>query len=378
MRKTRSRLAVIGQEVVHEGQSLPQPKPKHGNRTPAGHEPFSALPTATGSLARLAYARAGAAGIGLKPLLRQAGITAREIEDRRLRLTVHRQIRFLNAAATVLRDELLGFRLAPSAQLRELGLVYYVAASSEVLGDALRRVARYCSIVNEGLRVRYVEGRDLRIAFAYDGVPRHLDRHQIEFSMALLVRLCQQLTGVALVPIRVRLAHHREAAGSGMSTYFGSDIGFSARADELTFAAAVRNLPVVSADPYLNELLVAHCEEALSRRPEKRNSFRSAIENAIAPLLPHGKARAGEIAKRLGLSQRTLARRLAAEDLTFSEILEDLRRRLAGHYLADRGLSISRIAWLLGYREISAFTHAFKRWTGRTPRNARLEHTGKP
>jgi AraC-like DNA-binding protein len=326
-------------------------------------------------LTRLAYARARAGGISLKPLLRQAGLTAREIEDGRARLTVQRQIRFVNAAATALRDELLGFRLAPSAELRELGLLYYVAASSEVLGDALRRVARYCSIVNEGLLLRYVDGRAPRMAFAYDGVPRHLDRHQIEFSMAVLVRLCQQLTGVRLVPSRVRLTHHRDAAWSGMSRYFGSDVGFSARADELTFAAAVRNLPIVSADPYLNELLVHHCEEALSRRPENRNSFRSAVENAIAPLLPHGKALAGEIAKRLGLSQRTLARRLAAERLTFSEILEDLRHGLADHYLKDRALSISRIAWLLGYQEISAFTHAFKRWTGRTPREARLQHT---
>ena len=88
-------------------------------------------------------------------------------------------------------------------------------------------------------------------------------------------------------------------------------------------------------------------------------------------LLPHGKARASEIAKRLGLSQRTSARRLASEGVTFSEVLECLRADLARQYLGDQGLSVSRIAWLLGYQEISAFTHAFKRWTGQTPREAR-------
>ena len=116
-----------------------------------------------------------------------------------------------------------------------------------------------------------------------------------------------------------------------------------------------------------------YCEEALSRQPATLGSFRSAVENAIATLLPHGKAQATEIARRLGVSQRTLARRLLAEGVTFSEVLESLKSHLAQRYLADSSLSISQIAWLLGYQEVSAFTHAFKRWTGRTPRDARSE-----
>jgi AraC-like DNA-binding protein len=89
------------------------------------------------------------------------------------------------------------------------------------------------------------------------------------------------------------------------------------------------------------------------------------------PLLPHGRAQAAEIAVRLGVSQRTLARRLSAEGVTYSEVLEGLRADLAQRYLADDTLTISQIAWLLGYQEVSAFTHAFKRWTGMTPREAR-------
>ena len=91
----------------------------------------------------------------------------------------------------------------------------------------------------------------------------------------------------------------------------------------------------------------------------------------MVPLLPHGTARLGEISRILGVSQRSLARRLAMEGATFSDVLEGLRSDLADQYLVDQGLSISQVAWLLGYREVSAFTHAFKRWTGRTPRQAR-------
>jgi AraC-like DNA-binding protein len=124
-------------------------------------------------------------------------------------------------------------------------------------------------------------------------------------------------------------------------------------------------------DPYLNKLLIAYCEEAILRKPAYKESCRARVENAMVLLLPHGKARAGEIARRLGTSQRTLARRLSLEGLTFSDVLEGLRSGLAKRYLADKDLSISEVAWLLGYREVSAFTHACRRWTGQTPRDIR-------
>jgi AraC-like DNA-binding protein len=73
----------------------------------------------------------------------------------------------------------------------------------------------------------------------------------------------------------------------------------------------------------------------------------------------------------VGLSERTLARKLSDEGLNFTEILQQLRRHLAVRYLDDRKLHISKIAWLLGFPEVSAFTHAYKRWTGKTPRQMR-------
>jgi AraC-like DNA-binding protein len=109
----------------------------------------------------------------------------------------------------------------------------------------------------------------------------------------------------------------------------------------------------------------------LAHRKKKSGSFQANVENLIVPLLPHGKARAAEIAKRLGLSQRTFARRLSQDGLTFSDLLADLRQDLSRSYLADDDLSVSQIAWMLGYQEIGAFSHAFKRWTGRTPRQQR-------
>ena len=139
-------------------------------------------------------------------------------------------------------------------------------------------------------------------------------------------------------------------------------IDFGAEADEIAFSAAARNLPVVSADPYLNECLVSYWETALARRSNRQNSIRAAVENAILPLLPHGKARIGKVAEDLGVSSRTLSRRLSAEGVTFAQVFDEMRADLAEGYLSDRSLSITHIAWLLGFQEASAFTHAYKRW----------------
>ena len=93
------------------------------------------------------------------PLLKKAGITQQQIDDPALRLNVRDQIRFLNLVADALPDDFLGFHLALPAELREIGLLYYVSASSETLGQALQQAARYSSIVNEGVRLKYSEQR---------------------------------------------------------------------------------------------------------------------------------------------------------------------------------------------------------------------------
>jgi AraC-like DNA-binding protein len=127
----------------------------------------------------------------------------------------------------------------------------------------------------------------------------------------------------------------------------------------------------VTADRYLNKILLQDCEHALAYRRPDAGPLRIAVENAITPLLPHGKARLEAVAPALGVSSRTLARRLAAERLSFGEILNQLRSDLAMHYLGEAKLSISQIAWLVGYQGVSAFSHGYKRWTGMTPKKMR-------
>ena len=133
------------------------------------------------------------------------------------------------------------------------------------------------------------------------------------------------------------------------------------------------DLPLVSYDPYLNDLIVKSCEEAIAARASNISPFRTKVENTIAPLLPHGEAQAKTVAQKMNLSERTFARRLAAEGLSFREILDQIRRDLAIPWL-EQQLRASDITWRLGFQQPSAFSHACRRWTGKSPSEFRRSH----
>jgi AraC-like DNA-binding protein len=325
------------------------------------------IPTASGGIARAAYVLASEKRVPVAPLLEGANLSVQQAKSPTLRIPVRDQIRFLNLVAEKVGDEFLGIGIGQTIDLRELGLLYYVMASSHTVGEALQRASRYSTIHNEGVHIGYRTGKQVSVTFDYFGVSRRLDRHQIECFITILVRMCRKLSGLSLVPSRVRLMHHRSRMPSEFARLFGTHVAFTCDADEVIYPASIAHAPCVNADPYLNALLVRYCDEAMAQRRKRTATWQMKVENAIVPLLPHGQARIGTIAAELGVSRRTLARRLGAEGLTFRKVLDNLRFDLTKRYLREDDLPISEIAWLLGYRETSVLSHAFKRWTGRTP-----------
>ena len=190
--------------------------------------------------------------------------------------------------------------------------------------------------------------------------------------MFALLRLCRHLAGRNVIPVSAKFVHHRSGDLGTVRRLFGCTPDFGASADELIFEADVFQAPVVGHDPFLNELMIKDCEEALGKQPASESSFRARVENTISQLLPHRNLQASLVAERLGLSERTLARRLAVEGLSYGEILDHLRREKATRYLKQPALQVSKIAWLLGFQQNSSFSHACRRWTGKSPSEYRL------
>ena len=136
-------------------------------------------------------------------------------------------------------------------------------------------------------------------------------------------------------------------------------------------ADAAVTAPLLTADPTLLKALEPFCDVGAKARRTASNTLRAAVEKELEKLLPHGKAQKPTVAKALAMSTRTLARRLAVEETTYEEVVDQLRCSLALQYLKDPSMSLSQIAWQLGYEQSPSFNHAFRRWTGRSPSEVR-------
>ena len=248
---------------------------------------FCSIPSATGGIARLACARLRELGSDVAAVLAEVGARPEQVNDDAVRLEVPKQIRILELASEELQDGLLGFHLARDFDLREIGLVYYVIASSERLADALLNGKRYCTIMNEGVRLNVkLDDRAAAITLDYADVDRQADRHQIEFWLVTLVRICRQVTDTRLAPRHLRIRHRRNETPAEMRSFFGCDVEFGAASDEIIFPAPVASLPIVGSDNYLNDMLLRYAEEALADRPQERASLRSAVERVLAAAAP--------------------------------------------------------------------------------------------
>jgi AraC-like DNA-binding protein len=308
------------------------------------------------------------AGIDPTLVMLEAGLTVEEEQKRKRRIDARALLRVLERAAQELHDDWFGFHLALNFELGEIGLLYYVMASSERLTDALRNAERYCAINNEGVRLRISSERSLTIAIEYLNLDRSSDRHHIEFWLVTLVRICRTVTSSRLAPKQIKLRHRRSKTTPDVRSFLGCEIEFEADNDEISFPHSTETLPIVGADVHLNRLLVEYADEAIAKRASRRAGIRFHVEDQIVQLLPHGAANASEIARRLGMSRRTLARALSSEGVTFSDVLDTMRQALSQRYLREHQLPISKVAWLLGYSDVSSFTHAFVRWSGMTPK----------
>ena len=252
----------------------------------------------------------------------------------------------------------------------------YVFRTAPTLRAALERLARYNHLLHDIATISLVDrGPITRLEHTLSHPGATQSRHAAEFTLAAILVTGTQMLEAPLRPSRVCFHHPAPDAPAqleqrrlfGVRPAFGEPVN----ALELDTATLARSLP--RADPILSRLVVRHAEAMLASRPAPAEAFANRLRRLLAAALADEEGGIGltEAATRLRMSERTLQRRLADEALTFDQLLEDLRRDLALRYLHDPKVAIAQIAYLLGYSEPSAFHRAFKRWTGKTPREMR-------
>jgi AraC-like DNA-binding protein len=350
----------------------------------AGDGTGQALPTVTGFAAKQAVAALRKHKIAIAPILRRAGLSESDFEagdgnPSNRRMSAIGQARALDYAAEALNDSAFGLHLAQQTDPRDAGILFYVVSGGKNISEALILFARYCRIVNEAVRLKLIRTPEaLVVGINLVGLSRHSARQNAEFGGAVVLKALREIAGQTIRPIRGAFAHARNSDLREFERFYGCPVEFGQASSErasfdllLEFSNDTVATPLITADQKLLDALQPFCEMAAKERKTAAGTLRAAVENEVERLLPHGKARVQTVAKALALSARTLERRLTDEGTSYAEVVDQLRRSLALQYLKERSMSLSQIAWLLGYEGSTSFNHAFKRWTGLSPSAAR-------
>jgi len=239
----------------------------------------------------------------------------------------------------------------------------------ETLRDALLRVVRYGRVVTTGARVDLEQSGDEVVLRLFGLLPgAEFVPASVDAGVATVVILCRAGRGEPIDPIRVSLVRAEPGCSSRLRTFFGCPVDFGAAENRVVFRASDLDAEL----PTTNAVLLRVNEQVLTDYLARleRAEVTVQVQAKLIQLLPSGKVEEGFIARALNLSLRSLQRKLEERGVTFRKLLDDTRQQLAEQYLKDSTLSVSEIAYLLGFAEVSSFSRAFKRWTGHAPRTA--------
>ena len=309
--------------------------------------------------------------IDAEPLLTKAELSRDQLSHEGGGVSVVSQCRFLELAAIETNDSLLGLHVAAEMDVRDIGILFYLTASSATVADALEHLARYIGTTNEAFLVEISRGKAETVLTVRHMPPLDEPRRQFsEFSMLEAMRAFSRETNRDFVPSRITFAHARNSGLRELHRILRCPVEFMHATDSWVLPESVMELPIVSNDSHLLKILESHADDLLSER-RTAAGLRGLVENQLLKMLPNGRVQATMVAEQFGMSARSFTRHLAREGTSFSEILDHVRSRLALRYLEDQRVSLQQIAWLLGYSELAAFNHAFRRWFDMSPRKAR-------
>jgi len=307
-------------------------------------------------------------GYPAKRMLAALGLDQRSLEADGARIPFGLHAAFFEAAARQAGDPCLGLHFGQTRDTRDAGLLGYVGLSSPTVMDGLKNLARYRPVFSDAaeMDIFRLEAQG-RLTWWFHGAAGEMARQCVEFAATNLIRAMRAKTGRRVAPVALVFAHPRDEETGAFDDYFGCQVTFGAPENAVEFRLADLALPLSTADSRLLTILRRCCEDVLARSPERPPSLVERVERLVADRLTNGEASMAAIAAELGMSARSLSRRLAGQGTSFHAIVEEIRRELAARYLHERRLSLTEIAFLLGYSEVSTFNHAFRRWTGTTP-----------
>jgi len=338
---------------------------RHGTVPPSG---ASGAPSVLASWARTIIRALDARGLDGRALAAGAGIDVQRLDDAEARYLMTDTRELWRQAVAATGDPCLGLHVARYVNYATFHALGAAVLASGTLREAFGRLVRYGRVVGDAATLRLDDrGARVRLELELAGTGPVPDE-AIDALLALTLRVARMLRDrPQLSPLRVELARPEPSPSEPFRRFFGAPVVFGAATNRLEFAA----VDVDERLPAGNAEVARRIDEVLARyiaRLDDRQLL-SRIRTAVVERLPDGEPSQSTIARALGVSLRTLQRRLAEEKTSYQAILDGARADLARVYLAE-GWSVTEIAFTLGFSDSSSFSRAFRRWTGMAPTTA--------
>jgi len=318
-----------------------------------------------------------------------ADIDPARVRDPDLRLNLVDYCRLMETAAEQTGDPFFGARFGRSFTPRHFKAVGALVVSSARLGDGLRALARSYSWIQENSRLELtLESGVASLGYQIcDG--RIVARQQdAELTIGAFCSLIRHAMGHDWRPREIHFEHGPGAARRDYRRLFGTSVFFDQPTNAVVFDARSLSAPMARPDPgafdgaarFIERQLAASSAEAADAHHPSRDAELGVLGYVIESQCKAGDVSIGAVAGRMGLTVHGLRSRLKVLRAPFDELLSEVRRRAAVRYVEHTGRSLSEVALLLGYSELSAFSRAFKAWTGAAPMDHRrtARRTGTP
>lgn len=315
-------------------------------------------------------------GIDPAPLLSEFGLAPAQFEEPDYTLSFHVRSQLLARCAQATRCPHFGLMVGQRAGLGSFGLLGYLMQSAPDLRTAATLGVRLFKLHNpnstSALVVRRSTATFSHTLFELGTEGR---AQVIDLSVGILVNSLRTLCGPGANPIEVRIAHSRPRTVAPFNDFVRARVTFDSPDTAVVIPAAWLDQPLPTADPLLHQLMQQRVEELQSQAGE---AVAAQLRRVLPALIDARSAVVSEAAARLGLGVRTLNRRLAAEGTTFARLRDETRHSMAVQLLRGTKLQAAEIAEKLGYANASAFTSAFRRWSGQPPSHWRDPPSGCP
>jgi AraC-like DNA-binding protein len=308
--------------------------------------------------------------VDIDAYLRSIGVAPDEVCSPDARIPIETYLLIQDEAARYVNDPYFGLHMGEFAQAGSWSILGYIMMNCKTLGEAFQKSARYSRIIGNLIEAR-AELRFNKIHVVYFTPPHApaMSRHCFESTFSSSVRMMRSLTGVHLSPLEVGFIYPPPESTAEYRRVFGCPVHFNQKDNWLSLDWSIVNLPVRMANPSLLEQFEQYARDFLAEMERKDETAR-AVTRIILARLDDETLSIEKVAKEMAVSVRTLQKRLDDEGVVFSDLLRDIRQRLAKKYLREN-YSVEQITYLLGFSEPSVFRKAFKKWSGVTPREYR-------